>query len=105
MKALSEKDSLAAPPADGGCKPNCTDEDMSAMRTNAWISNGLFVGSAATAIGALITYVWRPSVPVEGDEAADKAESSDKSESARLRGQVQFAATPTGGFIGYGGQF
>ncbi len=105
MRALSEKDALAAAPADGGCKPNCTDQDMSAMRTNAWISNGLFVGSAATAIGALITYVWRPAVPVEGDEAADKAEKSDKPASARLRGQVQFAATPTGGFIGYGGQF
>ncbi|HSC88769.1 MAG TPA: hypothetical protein VLC09_15915 [Polyangiaceae bacterium] len=90
--AMNERSQLALPPEEGGCAPVCTAEQTSNLSTLATVSDIAFGTAIAAGIGAGITYLLRPEVPLE---------SAPEKETA----QVRWSVGPTGAFIGYGGKF
>jgi hypothetical protein len=62
--ALSERNKLAQKPQSGGCKPYCDDAQVAVVHDRAVVANVLFGVAAASAVGAVISYLLRPEVPV-----------------------------------------
>lgn len=88
--ALGEKSDREAPVAEGGCAPNCSDEDVSSVRTKLVLADvSLGVGVAALGVA---TYLF----------LASRSEAAPPSQSA-LR--VQGGATRGGGWAALGGSF
>ncbi len=90
--ALSERVNLKKPAAEGGCSPYCSDKEVASTRRQAVAADVLFGLSLATGAAALITYLWRPAVPLQRARATPTFE---------LGG----GATPSAGLLGVRGQF
>lgn len=88
--ALSERDSLTRPVADGGCSPNCSDDRVAALNTDALVADVAFALTAASAAGAVITYLLRPEVPVEEGSSAEPPVTS----------RFHWSVSPVGAFVG-----
>jgi hypothetical protein len=62
--SLSDRSARAKPASEGGCSPYCTDDDVSSVKSKAIGADVLFGLSVATGAAALLTYLWRPEVPI-----------------------------------------
>ncbi len=62
--ALSERSKLAQKPESGGCKPYCNDAEVAVVHDRAVAADVLFGVAVASAVGAVISYLLRPEVPV-----------------------------------------
>ena len=62
--SLADRSDRAKPASEGGCSPYCTDEDVSSVKSKAIGADVLFGLSVATGAAALLTYLWRPEVPI-----------------------------------------
>jgi hypothetical protein len=62
--SLSDRSDRAKPASQGGCSPYCSDDDVSSVKSKAIGADVLFGLSVATGAAALLTYVWRPEVPI-----------------------------------------
>ncbi len=89
VAALNEHDKLAKPIADGGCSPVCTSAQVSTLDTLATVSDIAFGAAILSAVGAGVTYLLRPEVPVEEPKPS----------------AVNWSVSPLGAFVSYGGDF
>ena len=62
--ALSERSKLEQKPESGGCSPYCSDADVAIIHHRTLAADVLFSVAAASAVGAVISYLVRPEVPV-----------------------------------------
>jgi hypothetical protein len=62
--SLADRADRAKPASEGGCSPYCTDSDVSSLKSKAIGADVLFGLSVATGATALLTYLWRPEVPI-----------------------------------------
>jgi hypothetical protein len=65
----SERDDLAAEPANGGCSPYCSSDEVSAVKTKLITADILFGVGAVTGTVALFTYLLRPEVPIASEQS------------------------------------
>jgi hypothetical protein len=68
--SLSDRSDRAKPATEGGCSPYCTDDEISPVKNKALGADILFGLSAATGAAALLTYLWRPEVPINAGARA-----------------------------------
>ncbi len=98
----ADKKELEKTPEEGGCAPLCTDDDVSDVKTKfllADISLGVGIASAA---GALITYLARPTYTVSPEEKEKPVPEPETG--LRLR-QFDVALSNSQGSLRIGGEF
>ena len=99
--ALSERDSLTRPVADGGCSPNCSNDRVAAMNTDALVADIAFALTAASAAGAVLTYLFRPEVPLEEAKLSRGIDGDERphAEPSALS-RFHWSVSPVGAFVG-----
>jgi hypothetical protein len=93
----SKKKDLERPEPDG-CKPLCTDDDLKPVETYFLLADISLAVGAASAVGALITYVTRPEIVIE------EKPPSKPDKSSRLP-RVDVALSSSAGSVRIGGDF
>lgn len=62
--ALSDRADRAESIPDGGCSPYCTDHEVSTIESKALAADVFFGLSVVAGTAAVLTYLWRPEVPI-----------------------------------------
>jgi hypothetical protein len=94
----NEKKKLEEPDS---CKPLCTDDDLAPIKTRFLFADISLAIGAVSAVGALVTYVTRPEVPLE--ETKEKPPS--KRDQSLSLPSVDVALSPSAGSVRIGGHF
>jgi hypothetical protein len=98
----ADKKELEKSPEEGGCAPLCSDDDLSDVKTKFLLADISLGVGVASAIGALVTYLARPTYTVE--PATEEKPVPEPETGLRLR-KFDVALSSSQGSLRIGGEF